>query len=328
MDGSLVGRVAIVTGAGGGLGRAHALALARCGARLMVNDLGAELDGGGGSMSRAQKVVEEIRTNGGEAIPNGASVTDPAQVGSMVQAAIDEWGRVDILVNNAGILRDRTFARLSLEDFRAVIEVHLMGSVNCTKAVWQLMRDQTYGRIVFTTSSSGLFGNFGQSHYAAAKMALVGLANTLRLEGARYGIHVNCLSPSAATRMTDDVMSPDDLANLAPEKVAPAVVALASEDAPNGVVLCAGGGSFERAYVTLTRGVVLGSGPDVPEAIISNMTAISDREGDLVPESGPMQAQFEIHQANGLQTAAEPIPEREQPFSALISSVRRTSFAR
>ena len=197
------GRVAIVTGAGGGLGRLHALALAARGASVVVNDLGGTLDGSGGTPTAANAVADEIRAAGGKAIANGASVTDLAAVQAMVAAAMTEWGRVDILVNNAGILRDKSFAKMEIDDFRAVMDVHLMGAVHCTKAVWETMRAQNYGRIVMTTSSSGLFGNFGQSNYGAAKMALVGLMQTLSIEGAKNDIRVNCLAPTAATRMTE-----------------------------------------------------------------------------------------------------------------------------
>ncbi len=197
----LTGRIAIVTGAGGGLGRQHALALARRGAKVVVNDLGAAIDGRGGSSTAAESVVEEIEAMGGEAVANGASVTDFHQVEAMVADATQRWGRVDILVANAGILRDKSFAKMELEDFRAVFDVHVMGAVHCAKAVWAGMRERNYGRIVFTTSSSGLYGNFGQSNYGAAKMALVGLMNTLALEGIRNNIKVNCLAPTAGTRM-------------------------------------------------------------------------------------------------------------------------------
>ena len=194
------GRVAIVTGAGGGLGRAHALALAARGAKVVVNDLGGARDGSGHSLTAAEAVVAEIRAAGGLAIANGASVTDWDAVHAMVQQAVDTWGRVDILVNNAGILRDKSFAKMDLADFRLVMDVHLMGAVHCAKAVWPHMQAQNYGRILMTTSSSGLYGNFGQSNYSAAKLALVGLMQTLAIEGAKHGIRVNSLAPTAATR--------------------------------------------------------------------------------------------------------------------------------
>jgi NAD(P)-dependent dehydrogenase (short-subunit alcohol dehydrogenase family) len=294
----LSGRVAIVTGAGGGLGRSHALALARRGAKVVVNDLGSARDGKGGSTDIANIVADEIERAGGEAIANGASVTEMREVEAMVADAVARWGRVDILVNNAGILRDRTFAKMELDDFRAVLDVHLMGSVNCTKAVWNLMRDQAYGRIIMTTSSSGLYGNFGQAHYGAAKMALVGLMNTLRLEGARYNVRVNCLSPSAATRMTEEILGAQALAQLATEAVSPAVVALAADDAPSGIVLCAGAGHYGRAYVTLTGGLFVTSGEESADRVLAGIGAISDRAGEIVPAEGIEQSRHEVAMAS------------------------------
>lgn len=290
----LTERVAIVTGAGGGLGRAHALLLASRGAKVVVNDLGGARDGTGGAATMAEAVVEEIRAAGGEAIANAASVTEFDQVEAMVAAAREQWGRVDILVNNAGILRDRTFAKLELADFRALVEVHLMGSVNCTKAVWEMMRAQNYGRILMTTSSSGLYGNFGQSHYGAAKMGLVGVMTTLRHEGAKYGIRINCLAPSAATRMTEDIMTPEVLAALAPETVSAGVLALVSDDAPNGMILCAGAGSFEAAHITLTQGVHIGGGPDAAERLLAALPQVRDRTEERVPETGLQQSAHEL----------------------------------
>jgi NAD(P)-dependent dehydrogenase (short-subunit alcohol dehydrogenase family) len=216
------GRVAIVTGAGGGLGRQHALALAARGAKVLVNDLGGAVDGKGGSVGAAQAVVDEIIAAGGEAIANGASVTDYAAVQAMVQQAVDAWGRVDILVNNAGILRDKSFSKMEMDDFRLVVDVHLMGAAHCCKAVWPHMVAQQYGRIVMTTSSTGLYGNFGQSNYGAAKLAQVGLMQTLSIEGAKYNIHVNALAPTAATRMTEGLMPQEVLDALTPEAVVPA----------------------------------------------------------------------------------------------------------
>jgi NAD(P)-dependent dehydrogenase (short-subunit alcohol dehydrogenase family) len=291
------GRVAIVTGAGGGLGRAHALALAARGAKLVINDLGGARDGTGGSTGAAERVVEEIRAAGGAAIADGASVTDAAAVEAMVAAAVAEWGRVDILVNNAGILRDKSFAKMALEDFRAVVDVHLMGAVNCTKAVWDIMRAQNYGRIVMTTSSSGLFGNFGQANYGAAKMALVGLMQVLSIEGAKNNIRVNCLAPTAATRMTEGILPPALLALMAPESVSPGVLALVAEDAPSRAILCAGAGSFERAYVTLTPGGFIGAAADAPERLAAQFDEISDRTGAIVPESALDQGRIEMANA-------------------------------
>jgi NAD(P)-dependent dehydrogenase (short-subunit alcohol dehydrogenase family) len=291
------GRVAIVTGAGGGLGREHALALAARGARVLVNDLGGTRDGSGGSASAAQAVVDEIRAAGGEALANGASVTDPVAVQAMVQQAVDAWGRVDILVNNAGILRDKSFAKMELADFQLVVDVHLMGAVYCTKAVWALMNAQQYGRIVMTTSSSGLYGNFGQSNYGAAKMALVGLMQTLSLEGAKNNIRVNCLAPTAATRMTEGLMPQEVLDALKPEAVVPAMLVLAHESAPTRTILCAGAGTFEAAHVTLTSGIHLGLGSEVPEQLAERLAEVTSRTGEAVPASGAAQGTNEVGQA-------------------------------
>ena len=290
-------RVAIVTGAGGGLGRAHALALAARGARVLVNDLGGTAAGAGGASAAAQAVVDEIIAAGGQAIANGASVTDPEAVAAMVAQAMAAWGRIDILVNNAGILRDKSFAKMPLADFRLVIEVHLMGAVHCTQAVWPIMLAQKYGRIVMTTSSSGLFGNFGQANYGAAKMALVGLMQTLSIEGAKSDIRVNCLAPTAATRMTEGLLPADVLAVLSPEAVVPAMLWLASADAPTRAIACAGAGTFEAAHITLTQGLYLGSGADTPEQLAAAWAQVSDRSGDQVPGSGAAQGGNEVQQA-------------------------------
>ncbi len=292
------GKVAIVTGAGGGLGAQHALALAARGARVVVNDLGGARDGTGGSSGAAQAVVDQIRVAGGEAIANTASVTDFAAVQSMVEQTMDTWGRVDILVNNAGILRDKTFAKMELDDFRQVLDVHLMGAVFCTKAVWSIMVAQKYGRVVMTTSSTGLYGNFGQSNYGAAKMALVGLMQTLTLEGSRYDIRVNCLAPTAATRMTQGLMPEAVLQALDPQAVTPAMLVLASQDAPNRTILCAGGGTFEAAHITLTRGVWIGTGEDAAEKLALQLDAVCARTGEMVPQSGGEQGQNEVERAN------------------------------
>ena len=293
----LKGRVAVVTGAGGGLGREHALLLARRGAKVVVNDLGGAADGTGGSISAAETVAAEIRALGGEAIADGSSVTDYAQVEAMIAGTVAHWGRVDILVNNAGILRDRTFAKIDLADFRAVVDVHLMGSVHCTKAVWDLMRAQTYGRIIMTTSSSGLYGNFGQSSYGAAKMALVGLMQTLGLEGEKYNVHVNCLAPSAATRMVEGLLPQAMLDALSPDRVSPAVLALASEGAPNRRILCAGAGSFEQANITMTAGIHVGGSADAAEQLLARFGALEDRTDETVPLNGWSQAQIELDKA-------------------------------
>ena len=291
------GRVAIVTGAGGGLGRQHALALAARGAKVVVNDLGGARDGSGGSVSAAQAVVDEILAAGGEAIANGASVTDFEAVQAMVAQAVKAWGRVDILVNNAGILRDKSFAKMDLADFRLVMDVHLMGAVHCTKAVWALMNEQKYGRIVMTTSSSGLYGNFGQSNYGAAKLALVGLMQTLSIEGAKNDIRVNCLAPTAATRMTEDLMPEAVLEALKPQAVVPAMLVLAGQAAPNRTILCAGAGSFEAAHITLTNGAWIGLGSDAPERLAERLAEVTDRSGEIVPQSGAAQGSNEVGKA-------------------------------
>lgn len=290
------GRVAIVTGAGGGLGRCHALALATRGAKVVVNDLGGARDGSGGSATAAEAVVAEIAAMGGEAMANAASVTDYAAVQAMVDAAIDRWGQVDILVNNAGVLRDKTFAKMELDDFRFVMDVHLMGAVHCTKAVWEHMRERNYGRIVMTTSSSGLYGNFGQSNYGAAKMALVGLMQTLSIEGAKNDIRVNCLAPTAHTRMTEDLGARLPLELLGPEMVSPGLLHLVSEDAPSRCILTAGAGGFERAYITLTQGIHV-TGDDAPEQIAARFDEVSDRTGEIVPEMGAAQGMIELTKA-------------------------------
>ena len=290
------GQVAIVTGAGGGLGREHALALAARGAKVVVNDLGGARDGSGGSATAAESVVAEIEAAGGEAIANAASVTDFAAVQAMVDQAMAKWGRIDILVNNAGVLRDKTFAKMELEDFRFVVDVHLMGAVNCTKAVWEIMRGQNYGRIVMTTSSSGLYGNFGQSNYGAAKMALVGLMQTLSIEGAKNDIRVNCLAPTAHTRMTEDLGAALPLEALAPALVTPGLLYLVSKEAPSRGILAAGAGGFERAYVTLTQGDFI-AGDNAPEQVAARFDAISDRSGEIVPDMGAAQGMIELTKA-------------------------------
>ena len=285
---SLEGRVAIVTGSGGGLGRSHALYLARKGARVVVNDL---------SQEAADGVAAEVVAQGGSALAIAGSVTDEKAIGALVTRVADEWGRVDILVNNAGILRDRSFAKMTLDDFRLVVDVHLMGAVICTKAVWELMRAQRYGRIVMTTSSSGLYGNFGQSNYGAAKMALVGLMQTLSIEGEKHNIRVNCLAPTAATRMTENLMPEPVLKQLEPSAVTPGLLALVSEDAPTRAILCAGAGSFERAHVTLTEGIFVGQPADAVEQVVARFGEISDRTGESVPESGSAQGTLEVGRA-------------------------------
>jgi NAD(P)-dependent dehydrogenase (short-subunit alcohol dehydrogenase family) len=271
--------------------------IAARGAKVVVNDLGGDVHGVGGSVSAAQAVVDEIRAAGGEAIVNGASVTDFEAVQAMVQQAMDTWGRVDILVNNAGILRDKSFAKMDLADFRLVVDVHLMGAVHCSKAVWPIMQAQNYGRIVMTTSSSGLYGNFGQANYGAAKMALAGLMQTLSIEGEKHGIRVNCLAPTAATRMTEGLMPEAVLKALEPQAVVPAMLVMASEDAPNRTIICAGAGSFEVAHITLTQGVHLGLTPDTPERLAAALAQVCDRQGESVPLSGSAQGTLEVGKA-------------------------------
>src|SRR5690606_28848674 len=274
--------------AGGGLGRSHALLLARYGARVVVNDSNA---------GAAERVAAEIEARGGQALAAPASVTDEEQVATMVRAATRTWGGVDILINNAGILRDKSFAKMDLADFRLVLDVHLMGAVICAKAVWDQMRERRFGRVVMTTSSSGLYGNFGQANYGAAKMALVGLMQTLALEGEKYNVRVNCLAPTAATGMTEGVLAPDALVRLAPEAVSPGLLALVGEDAPTRAILCAGAGHFASAHVTLTDGVFIGDGGDAGERLVAVWDRVVDREGEVVPAYGFAQAERELASA-------------------------------
>ncbi len=274
-------RVAIVTGAGNGLGRSHALALAARGAKVVVNDLGGARDGTGASSEAALKVVEEIKAAGGEAMANGANVADFEQVQAMVEETVDTWGRVDILINNAGILRDKSFSKMDVADFRLVMDVHLMGSAYCAKAVWEIMKEQNYGRIVMTSSSSGLYGNFGQSNYSAAKLAVVGLMNTLAQEGEKYNVRVNSLAPAALTRMTEDII-PDPRAAevMQPEPVSAGVLVLCSEDAPNKFILCAGAGGYASTHLYETRGIYLPVDQQTPEAVQENWARIDDPAGE------------------------------------------------
>ncbi|WP_439134951.1 SDR family NAD(P)-dependent oxidoreductase [Pseudomaricurvus sp.] len=285
------GRVAIVTGAGNGLGRSHALELARRGAKVVVNDLGGARDGSGTSSEAAQEVVALIEEMGGEALAHGANVAKFDEVQDMVKQTMDKWGRVDILINNAGILRDKSFAKMEIADFQLVMDVHLMGSVNCTKAVWDIMREQNYGRIVMTTSSSGMYGNFGQSNYGAAKMAVLGLMNTLVLEGAKYDIRVNALAPTAATRMTEDLMPPEILAMLQPEAVTAGALTLAHEDAPNRFILCAGAGGFASTRLFETDGVFIPKEEQSPEAVVAQWDGLSDISKQAELESGSKQTE-------------------------------------
>ena len=302
----LTGRVAIVTGAGRGLGRAHALLLARRGAKVVVNDLGAAVDGTGGSDDPAESVATEIAAQGGEAYANGASVADPAGVEAMVAEAIGRWGKVDILVNNAGVVRDRPFAEMTLEDFRSVLEVHLTGTFLCTRAVWNPMIAQRYGRIVMTTSASGLFGTPGQANYGAAKMGIVGLIQVLSLEGEAHGIRVNGLAPAAGTRMFEECMgerSPRLAEALDASAVSPAVLALVGSQAPNRTILCAGSGSFEQVNITMTQGIHIAPCDDMDERVATSLTAIADRTGDFVPGNSGATVFHEMRKA-GLDFAA------------------------
>ncbi len=272
-------QVVIVTGSGNGLGKSHALEFARRGARVVVNDLGGARDGSGGSSDAAKAVVEEIESAGSEAIANGANVANFDQVEAMVGEAIGKWGRVDVLVNNAGILRDKTFAKMDLADFQMVVDVHLTGSVNCTKAVWEHMRERQYGRIVMTTSSTGLYGNFGQTNYGAAKLALVGFMNSLCLEGQKYGIRVNALSPVAATRMTQDLMPEQVLGLLQPEAVTPAVIFMSGEDAPTKQIIAAGAGGFAKVTIQETPGIFLNPDERTAENVAVGWDRIAATDG-------------------------------------------------
>ena len=285
------GRVAIVTGAGGGLGKAHALELARRGARVVVNDLGSSVDGEGGTLSAAQAVADQINGSGGEAITDGANVTRDEDVAAMVGTAMDRWGRVDILINNAGILRDKTLHKMSMDDFRLVINVHLIGSALCTHTVWPIMREQAYGRILFTSSPSGLHGIFGQANYGAAKAGMIGLMNALHLEGSKYNIHTNLLAPSARTRMTENIGIPEAiLEQLTPEAITAAAMFLASEGAPSRQIISCAGGGYSAAHIVETGGIYLPAEQQTAEQIAARWPEISATQ-DLkfyTDSSGPM----------------------------------------
>jgi NAD(P)-dependent dehydrogenase (short-subunit alcohol dehydrogenase family) len=292
---SFEGRVAIVTGAGGGIGRAYALELARRGAKVVVNDLGGARDGSGHS-DAALKVVEEIEALGGEAMSNGGSVTEFDQMAEMVARAKERWGGVHVLINNAGILRDKSFTKMDPADFEMVVKVHLIGSAFATKACWDTMREQNYGRILMTASSSGLFGNFGQANYGAAKLGVAGLTKTLYLEGAKNNIRVNSLAPVAATRMTEDIFPEEAFKLFNPESVVPAALFLVSEDAPTNAIVGAGAGAYHSAWVTMNKGVLLPPSEQTVEGFAARWDQISDRTGDFVPRSGPEQSQVIIGQ--------------------------------
>lgn len=272
-------RVAIVTGAGTGLGRSHALGLAARGAKVVINDLGVSRDGSGSSSEAAEAVVAEIEAMGGEAMAHGCDVSDEDGVIDMVQQAVTRWGRIDIVVNNAGILRDKTFAKMSMADFRKVVDVHLIGSANVAHCCWPIMREQKYGRVVFTSSGSGIYGNFGQSNYGAAKAAMVGLMNVLHLEGARDNIRVNTLAPTAATRMTEELLPADAAELLAPETITPGLLYLVSEDAPSRVILGAGAGSFAQTRIYETQGITLKDAQLTPEEVAARFDKINGAEG-------------------------------------------------
>lgn len=274
------GQVAIVTGAGNGLGRSHALMLAKRGAKVVVNDLGGSVNGEGAGSNAAQQVVAEIQALGGEAVASGANVADFDAVSAMVQEVMAKWGRVDILINNAGILRDKSFSKMEMSDFRLVMDVHVMGAVHCCKAVWEIMKAQNYGRILLTSSSSGLYGNFGQSNYGAAKAAMVGLMNVLHLEGAKNNIRVNTLAPTAATRMTESLIPPDVLKVMTPESISPGVLYLVSENAPSKVILGAGAGTFAQTHIYETDGINLKGADLTPEMVEARFAEIGDPKGE------------------------------------------------
>lgn len=291
-------QVAIVTGAGNGLGRSHAIELARRGAKVVVNDLGGARDGSGSSSEAALKVVAQIEAEGGQAIANGANVAKFDEVQEMVQQTMQAWGRVDVLVNNAGILRDKSFAKIEMDDFQLVVDVHLMGSVNCSKAVWGIMREQNYGRLVMTTSSSGMYGNFGQTNYGAAKMALIGFMNTLVLEGSKNNIHTNTLSPAAGTRMLEDLIEDKQIMDvLSVESVTAGLITLCDKDAPNRTILCAGAGGYAATHIYETEGIFLPPAEQTPENVRANIESINNPKGEKILTVGGQQTQKFVEKA-------------------------------
>ena len=292
-------KVVIVTGAGGGLGKCHALEFARRGAKVVVNDLGGSVDGSGGASDAANAVVEEIKAEGGEAIANGASVADQSGVQNMVDEVMLKWGRIDVLVNNAGILRDKSFHKISLEEFNAVMDVHFQGSVYISHAVYPIMREQNFGRIVFTTSSGGLSGNFGQANYGAAKMAMIGLMNCLKIEGQKYNVHSSAVAPVALSRMTENLFPEGIGERFLPEYVTPAVIYLASDDAPNGAIIGAGAGVFTQFRIFETMGLALGTEDDMtPENIAAGWSSVADMDDARELFSGPEQTIKILEQAD------------------------------
>ena len=292
-------KVVIVTGAGGGLGKSHALEFARRGAKVVVNDLGGSVDGSGGASDAANAVVEEIKAEGGEAIANGASVADQSGVQKMIDEVMSKWGRIDVLVNNAGILRDKSFHKISLEEFNAVMDVHFQGSVYTSHAVYPIMREQNFGRIIFTTSSGGLSGNFGQANYGAAKMAMIGLMNCLKIEGQKYNVHSSAVAPVALSRMTENLFPEGIGERFLPEYVTPAVIYLASDDAPNGAIIGAGAGVFTQFRIFETMGLALGTGDDMtPENIAAGWSSVADMDDARELFSGPEQTIKILEQAD------------------------------
>ena len=292
-------KVVIVTGAGGGLGKSHALEFARRGAKVVVNDLGGSVDGSGGASDAANAVVEEIKAEGGEAIANGASVADQSGVQNMIDEVMSKWGRIDVLVNNAGILRDKSFHKISLEEFNAVMDVHFQGSVYTSHAVYPIMREQNFGRIIFTTSSGGLSGNFGQANYGATKMAMIGLMNCLKIEGQKYNVHSSAVAPVALSRMTENLFPEGIGERFLPEYVTPAVIYLASDDAPNGAIIGAGAGVFTQFRIFETMGLALGTGDDMtPENIAAGWSSVADMDDARELFSGPEQTIKILEQAD------------------------------